>query len=172
MGCPGRIEEVKNQQIIIDALKDFELEIPMRLYIAGTGGGEESLKLKIATYNLEDVVDFLGVLSIARMEEYYKEMDLIILPSKFEAFGLVLIEALSLGCPVLVSKNFGALTYIKDREFLNKYSFDPLNPEDLRNKIKMIASEKTNSSEYFKNIYASYFRKDHIVTKVEEVINL
>lgn len=171
IGCPGRIEDVKNQQIIVDALKDLKLKSNWHFYIAGSGSGENSLKIKIAANHLNDKVDFLGVLSIDKMEDYYSEMDVIILPSKFEAFGLVLIEALSMGCPVLVSNKFGALTYIKDSEFIRKYTFDPLDPIDLKSKIEMIASE-TNSSEYFKNIYASYFQKDHIVAKVEEVIKL
>lgn len=171
IGCPGRIEEVKNQQLIINALTDLEFEIPWRLYIAGRGSGEDSLKFKIKANNLEDKVDFLGTLSIQKMENYYSEMDMIILPSKFEAFGLVLIEALSMGCPVLVSNKFGALTHIKDKEFIDKYSFDPLDPEAFKHKIENIVSGSFHSSEYFKNIYTSYFKKNTIVARVEEAIN-
>ncbi len=172
IGCPGRIEEVKNQQLIIDSLVNVEERISWRLYIAGSGSNEESLRLKVRQLNLEDKVDFLGVLSIDKMKEYYEEMDLIILPSKFEAFGLVLIEALSMGCPVLVSESFGALGYIKDEEFLGKYSFNPHSSVDLRDKLHNIISNKEHSSDYFRNIYATYFQKEKIIAKVEEVINL
>ena len=37
--------------------------------------------------------------------KYFKNQDLFILPSRYEAFGLVIVEALSLGVPVLVTKN-------------------------------------------------------------------
>ena len=170
IGCPGRIEEVKNQQIIIESLADMEMTRPWRLYFAGTGSNEENLDAVIKKHNLESRIDFLGVLSIEKMKEYYEEMDLIILPSKFESFGLVLIEALSMGCQVLVSQNFGALTYIKDQEFLNRYSFDPNNSDDLKNKLKDIISNNRESSDYFRNIYTSHFQKEKIVAKVEEVI--
>ena len=172
IGCPGRIEEVKNQQIIIDALADLNLGMPWRLFIAGSGSNEEVLKSKIHTNNLEDEVDFLGVLSIEKMQQFYKEMDLIILPSKFEAFGLVLIEALSVGCPVLVSKKFGALTYIKDQEFLRKYTFNPQNPNDLKDRLENFISNREEPVDYFRNIYTSHFQKGKIVAQVEEVINL
>ncbi|QAA81356.1 glycosyltransferase family 1 protein [Aequorivita sp. H23M31] len=172
IGCPGRIEEVKNQQLIIDSLVNVEERISWRLYIAGSGSNEESLRLKVRQLNLEDKVDFLGVLSIDKMKEYYEEIDLIILPSKFEAFGLVLIEALSMGCPVLVSESFGALGYIKDGEFLNKYSFNPHSSVDLSAKLNNVIANKEHSSDYFRNIYTTYFQKEKIIAKVEEVINL
>lgn len=172
IGCPGRIEEVKNQQIIIDALADLDCNMPWRLYIAGRGSNEEGLKSKIQNYNLGDEVDLLGVLSIEKMQQYYKEMDLIIFPSKFEAFGLVLVEALSMGCPVLVSKNFGALTYIKDHEFLRKYTFDPQDPNSLKNRLENFICNREEPVGYFRNIYFTYFQKERIIAKVEEVINL
>ena len=172
IGCPGRIEEVKNQEIIVEALKGLDFKCPWTLYIAGIGSNEKALKTKIQTCYLENRIFFLGVLSIEIIEQFYRDMNLIILPSKFEAFGLVLIEALSMGCPVLVSKNFGALTYIKDQDFLNRYSFDPNDSVDLRNKIKNIISNEGQSSDYFRNIYTTYFQKEKIIAKVEEVINL
>lgn len=172
IGCPGRIEDVKNQQLIIESLKDFKLHISYGLYIAGSGDNEEFLKSKIQNYNLESKVHFLGVLSIEEMKLYYEEMDIIILPSKFEAFGLVLIEALSMGCPVLVSENFGALTYIKDRKFLNKYSFNPKSSNDLISKLNNIFANEMDSSDYFIDIYLTYFQKKEIIAQVEKVITL
>lgn len=172
IGCPGRIEEVKNQQLIIDSLVDLKIDTFWRLYIAGTGDNERWLKSKIKENKLEDKIHFLGVLSIEKMKQYYEEMDLIILPSKFEAFGLVLIEALSMGCPVLVSENFGALTYIKDQGFLNRYSFNPHSSKDLGFKLNNIISGTVDTPEYFRNIYMTYFKKEEIIAKVELVINL
>ncbi|WP_417371551.1 glycosyltransferase family 4 protein [Gelidibacter japonicus] len=172
IGCPGRIEEFKNHQIIIESLADISLPSAWKLYIAGNGDYEENLKLKILKSKLEFNVKLLGVLDITEMEKFYQEMDLIILPSKFEAFGLVLIEALSMGCHVLVSKNFGALTYIKDQDFLNKYSFDPNDSNDLKSKLQYIVYNSKDSTKYFKNIYKQYFQKEKIVAEVEAVINI
>lgn len=170
IGCPGRIEVVKNQQLIVEALAGLELNFPWRFYIAGSGADERGLKLKISSYNLQDKVDFLGLLDIEKMQQYYGEMDLIVLPSKFEAFGLVLIEALSMGCPVLVSENFGALTYIDDQDFLNRYTFDPNDVNDLKYKLQTIISNPLDPSEYFRSIYRSYFQKEKIIQMVNDVL--
>ncbi len=172
IGCPGRIEEFKNHNLIMDSLAELEITTPWKLYIAGSGSNESSLRAKVRKLDFENKVEFLGILSIDKMKEYYEEMDLIILPSKFEAFGLVLIEALSMGCPVLVSESFGALGYIKNVEFLKNYSFNPHSSVDLSAKLNNIIFNKEHSSDYFRNIYATYFQKEKIIAKVEEVINL
>lgn len=172
IGCPGRIEDFKNHKLIIESLSSLKNNTSWRLYIAGNGSNGDALKTEIKKYNFEDKVDFLGVLNIEQMKRYYEEMDLIILPSKFEAFGLVLIEALSMGCPVLVSKSFGALSYIKDPEFLQNYSFNPNNSIDLSSKLSKFISNNEQSSEYFRTIYTTYFKKEKIVSQVEEIINL
>jgi glycosyltransferase involved in cell wall biosynthesis len=69
-----------------------------RLQIAGTGS-EESLQYlkKLCKENgVEDSVDFLGFVS--NMESLYKKASVFVLSSRYEGFGLVLIEAMSQGC--------------------------------------------------------------------------
>ncbi len=61
------------------------------------------------------------------------------MPSIHESFGLVYVEALSQGLPVIYSKDQGFDGQFPDGEV--GYSVDPLNPEDLAEKIKKI---KTN----------------------------
>lgn len=168
IGCPGRIEEVKNQEIILEGLtnQNFDFEV----YFAGTGTKLGQLREKSRKI-LNSDVHFLGVLSKSQMLEFYTQMNLIVLPSKFEAFGLVFIEALALGCPVLVSNKFGALTYIKDEEFKSKYTFDPSNVEDFKLKLKNIREKKSNNRDYFKSIYKRFFKKSDIINQVKAVIN-
>lgn len=172
IGCPGRIEEVKNQKLIIDIFSELDFDFQCNLYFAGRGSNREVLESKVKEKQLDDKIQFLGVLNIEDMKFFYKEMDIIVLPSKFEAFGLVLIEALSMGCAVLVSQNFGALTYIKDKDFLDRYTFDPNDPKDFMQKLKRIITNRNSTEEYFQNIYTSYFQKEKIVSQVQEVIAL
>lgn len=169
IGIPGRIEKVKNQKIILDLLFEYEELRNIKWVFAGSGSEEERLKDQIRKNKLENSIEFLGVLGIGEMKEFYKEMDVIVLPSTFESFGLVLIEALSMNCPVIVSEKFGALNYINDNRFLTRYTFDPGSTKDLKSKIDQIEIS-SEPNQYFRDIYLKYFNKTVIINSVEKIL--
>ena len=91
-----------------------------RLQIAGTGS-EESLEYlkKICKENgVEDAVDFLGFVS--DMESLYKKASVFVLSSRYEGFGLVLIEAMSQGCACIACDHKG-----KQREIMETLPSPP-----------------------------------------------
>jgi glycosyltransferase involved in cell wall biosynthesis len=90
IGCPGRIEKEKNQQLIISCLADLTT-IDWKLFLAGSGSNIGLLRDGLKNNILENRVCFMGVLNLEKMRHFYRSMDLIILPSSFESFGLVLI---------------------------------------------------------------------------------
>src|SRR5690554_66631 len=169
IGIPGRIEKVKNQKIILDLLLKYEELQNIKWVFAGSGSEEERLKDQVRKNKLENSIKFLGVLGIGEMKAFYKEIDIIVLPSKFESFGLVLIEALSMNCPVIVSEKFGALNYIDDNRFLTRYTFDPLSIKDLKTKLDQIEIS-LEPNEYFSDIYLRYFNKEEFINSVEKII--
>jgi glycosyltransferase involved in cell wall biosynthesis len=65
---------------------------------------EDVLKMIDAYKNIE----YLGVLSNARVSEILQESDILVLPSKFDGWGAVVNESLQTGTPVIVSENCGA----------------------------------------------------------------
>ena len=74
------------------------ISLQWRLQIAGTGSDEslEYLKQLCKENGVEDTVDFLGFRT--DIEELYKQSEIFVLSSRYEGFGLVLIEAMSQGC--------------------------------------------------------------------------
>ncbi|MEO5991471.1 MAG: glycosyltransferase family 4 protein, partial [Ferruginibacter sp.] len=112
IGCPGRLHPDKNQSLIIDVLSELK-DKNMILVLAGSNQSN-FLELHKPYHTLKNQVVYLGNLSREEMLDFYHKMDVIILPSLNEAFGLVLIEALASGCQTLVSSRFGALDYIKE----------------------------------------------------------
>lgn len=74
------------------------ISLQWRLQIAGTGSEEslEYLKQLCKENGVEDSVDFLGFRT--DIEELYKQSEIFVLSSRYEGFGLVLIEAMSQGC--------------------------------------------------------------------------
>lgn len=170
IGCPGRLVVDKNQQLLIQALSALQNN-DVHLYLAGSGENEDVLKEQVTALELQEQVHFTGVLSIGDMFSFYKQMDLIVLPSLHEAFGLVFIEALALGVPVLVSDAFGALGFI-DAEVpeLKQLVFSPTDTSELANKIKVAVSGHYLPSEFFKSLYARYFDKTRIIQQIQSLI--
>ena len=173
IGCPGRLLANKNHSLVIKALFEIKQRTTqtIRLYIAGGGSYQAQLEALVRVLGLEDAVVFLGVLNVEEMSAYYKAMDVVVLPSFHEAFGLVFIEAIALGTPVLVSNTFGALSFINNEKFpLQDFSFNAHDIQDLINKLEPYFKNEGLESDYFQNIYNDTFDKEIIYDKIKAVI--
>lgn len=96
----GRLVYYKGCDILLDAFKQTE---GAELTIIGEGKLKEELIRKSELMGLSKKVHFLGKVDNERLIKAYEECDILILPSvaKSEAFGLVQIEAMSFGKPVI-----------------------------------------------------------------------
>lgn len=99
----GRLTEQKNPLEFIEILKDLKDEKQLKVKAAMIGVGElyEICEKKIQQYGLQENLKMLGF-----QENPYKYMatsKVLCMPSKWEGFGLVALEAMSLGCPVVAS---------------------------------------------------------------------
>ena len=77
------------------------------LTIVGDGPRREELKALAASLNVADAISFPGAATIDQLADYYLNASCLILPSRSEAWGLVVNEALSYGCPAIVSAHCG-----------------------------------------------------------------
>ena len=173
IGCPGRLVSDKNHQIVIEAVCQLKSESKksVQLYLAGDGANKESLSLLIDQLDLNDSVTFLGNLSVTEMIAFYKSMDVVVLPSYNEAFGLVFIEAIALGVPVIVSSKFGALDFVDKEQFsLKNFTFDPNSVTDLKHSLHNYIEKRGMTSDYFNDLYTSTFNKDLIFKKILKTI--
>jgi len=173
IGCPGRLVADKNHSLVIRAMHQLKQsrEQLFHLYIAGSGIYEHQLQQLVKKLNLEQDVTFLGLLDVSAMTEFYKTMDVVVLPSLHEAFGLVFIETIALGTPVLVSNAFGALSFIDVEKFpLEDFCFNPESIQELINKLSLFIETKGLKSQYFKFMYEQTFEKEHIYNQIKSII--
>jgi glycosyltransferase involved in cell wall biosynthesis len=107
----SRIEEKKGLDILLDALKS--ITIPYKLTIAGDGNREyvNQLKKMALDNGVAAQIDWIGFQTDNKYQLLY-EHDVMILPSYDENFGNVVIESLSVGTPVLISKAVGLADYV------------------------------------------------------------
>lgn len=135
----SRIDEKKGLDILINALA--LLSISWSLSIAGDGDTQyiESLKKIAAAKEIDQHISWLGFRQADKFE-VYQQHDLFILPSHNENFGNVVIESLSVGTPVVLSKHVGLAGYVTENNL--GWVFD-LDEVSLKKTIELAAEQKS-----------------------------
>ena len=108
----GRIHPVKGLEVLLRALVRIKAEFPnFILAIAGPDEVGHQGRLQKVAQDLEvyDHVRWVGTLEGQAKTELLRDADLFVLPSFSENFGLAAVEALAVGCPVVISS--GAYQY-------------------------------------------------------------
>lgn len=143
VGMAGRINRWKGQKLFVDAAeKVLPKHKNVEFYIAGEAyNGEEFLKGELQSYidqkNLSKNVKLLG--QVNKMSDFYNDLDIFVLPSiQPEPFGLVVIEAMSYGLPVIATKHGGPVEIIDNQ--VDGFLVDYLNSDEMANKIDLLIS--------------------------------
>lgn len=152
----GRLLPYKRFDIAIKAFN--ELEIPLK--IIGDGPERKSLE-KLAKWNIE----FLGEVSNNNLKEYYHNCQALIFPQE-EDFGIVALEAMACGKPVIAYRGGGALESVKEGE--TGIFFDQQSPGALIEAIKNFKSDKFNPSVI--HSHALKFDKEIFKKKIKEFV--
>lgn len=113
LGYVGRIDKGKGWDTLLYALKKIENE-PIKLTIIGSGKEEKILKKMLTTLNLSQKVNLIPAQPQIKLKEYYNKFDVLVFPSENESLGLVGLEAMACGVPVIGSDIGGIKTYLID----------------------------------------------------------
>ena len=112
----GRLVYEKGIQHLISAMpKILEGYHDSKLVICGKGGMEEELRNQVKAMGIENKVCFAGYMRGKEVQKMYKAADIAVFPSTYEPFGIVALEAMLSGNPVVVS-DIGGLNEIVDHE--------------------------------------------------------
>ncbi|MGB9722057.1 MAG: glycosyltransferase family 4 protein [bacterium] len=130
----GRLDRRKGLVELLNALPIVRRQIKdLLLIVVGKGPLEDDCRKLVRNKNLSDVVVFRGFAEQSEIPRYYASCDLYCSPALGgESFGIVLLEAMAVGKPVIASKIPGY-----DRVIIDGYNgifFDPHNPEDIAQK--------------------------------------
>ncbi|XP_067020792.1 uncharacterized protein [Acropora muricata] len=157
--------ELKGYNTAVKAFADQQLKGKhySLLFVGSPEGRQDEVRERLLKYGItnEQLTVREFVKSRERMKELFCEVDMVIMPSKSEGFGLVALEALSAGLPILVGSNSGFARAIKNIP-LGKYSIvgDSGDPakwaeaiEDVRDRHGVVLEE----SEILKEHYSKKF---------------
>lgn len=116
LGFVGRLEPEKGISIAIAAMRGIVDAVPgARLRIVGAGSLESDLKNQVAQLGLTDHVDFAG--HRTDICDQMAAMDLLLIPSHNEAFGLVVLESIAAGVPLLASRSGAFPEILEDGKY-------------------------------------------------------
>jgi glycosyltransferase involved in cell wall biosynthesis len=99
----GRLEEIKQVNLLIKSLLHVVPKFPLHLFIIGDGTKRESLKALTQRLGLASAVHFLGKVSHDILHRWYNMADALVLPSKMEGVPMVILESLACGTPVVAA---------------------------------------------------------------------
>lgn len=107
----------KGIDALLEAMARLKMKTPgVHLDIAGDGDDRSRLEEKSRTLGLQKEVCFLGRIGDAQLQEHYRRADIFVLPSSVEGFGVVFIEAMAHGLPVIASKAAAAPEVVIDQQ--------------------------------------------------------
>ncbi|TCK20800.1 glycosyltransferase family 4 protein [Pseudonocardia endophytica] len=111
----GRLEFEKGVQDLVAALPRIRRRHPgTRLLLAGSGTQREFLAERVAAHRVRRSVDFLGHLPDAQLAALLRTADAVVLPSRYEPFGIVALEAAAVGATLVASDAGGLGEVVQD----------------------------------------------------------
>ncbi|HZI90554.1 MAG TPA: glycosyltransferase family 4 protein [Thermoleophilaceae bacterium] len=149
----GRLVYEKGFQLALEALPRLIERVPgTRFIVAGSGTAEEDLRRQASELGLDDHGTFVGWIGDDVLHSLYRIADLTVVPSIYEPFGLVALEAMASGSPCLVADTGGLREVVpnedvglrfrsRDPESLGQMAERLLTDSQLRDRLVTEASE-------------------------------
>ena len=161
----GRFVRKKGFDFLLKAIPEvLANDCRIRFQIAGDGPDFDELKLLQTELDLEENVQFLGFRNDVPL--LMKESDLFVMPSLSEPFGIILLEAMATGTPIVTTRNNGALHLLNGETaiFVDKASSNALSNGILEaiNNPEAAFERSKNALELFRNHYTP----DAVIPKV------
>jgi len=125
----GRIQRLKGVDVLLQAMRSLNDIAPgLQPTVAVVGGAPEGERVDVEqreierliglsqSLGIENQVRFLGSVPQESLPDYYSAADVTVMPSTYESFGLVALESMACGTPVVATRVGGLTTLIRDSE--------------------------------------------------------
>lgn len=162
----ANLNKNKNQILLIRAFsKLFSENKNIKLSILGGGLEYKNLQNEIDTLHMQEQINLFGFAPREQVLEQLHHSDAFVLSSKYETFGVVLIEAMSCGLPVIATKCGGPESIIENDELGILVENDDL--EELSNAMKYVYENREKyESKKIRNYVVDNFSEKAISTKL------
>jgi glycosyltransferase involved in cell wall biosynthesis len=149
---PANFWQHKNHDRLLKALKWLKIEKGLNVNAVLTGhevaNGFPILE-KIREYGIENQVKYLGYLNVEQIVQLYSKARFMVFPSLYEGFGMPLVEAMAVGCPVAASN----LTSLPEIGGDAADYFDPFSIESIGSTIEKLWMDSSHRNQLIKKGY-------------------
>jgi glycosyltransferase involved in cell wall biosynthesis len=103
-------ERYKGQDRVIGVLADLERSAgPVHYIVAGSGDDRPRLEELARASGVSRLITFAGFVPDEEIQDHYRLADVFVMPSTGEGFGIVFLEAMACGCPVIAGNRDGSV---------------------------------------------------------------
>ena len=138
----GRLVYEKGFQIALEALPALARRMPrLKVLVAGSGPYEDELRAQVRRSRMGKRVTFLGWIGDDLLHSLYRIADLCVVPSLYEPFGLVALEAMASGCPCIVADTGGLREVVPNHDV--GLRFRSRDPHSLGRMVERVLTDRT-----------------------------
>lgn len=149
IGVVSRLEHIKGMDLVVQAFAEIHKQFPnTRLLVVGDGSLRSLMEKQAEKIVKEDggmkSVEFVGRQNQDKLQDFYDRIDILLMPSRSEGFGLTAVEGMARGCVPVVANTGGLPEVVRD-------GVDGLlhNPEDMKDmveKLKMLLRDRKETT--------------------------
>lgn len=115
LGVVSRLEPIKGMDLVVPALAEvLKVHPDTQLLVVGDGSLRASMEEQAAQLACADHIRFVGRQPQEELPQWYGQMDIVLMPSRSEGFGLTAIEAMACGCVMVASDTGGLPEVVRD----------------------------------------------------------
>lgn len=161
----------KNTELLLESLKDIDLKDWKVILIGSETEKLKEYKIKFFNENpnLRDKILFVGEIKDRKiLYEYYNRAKVFVLPSKWESFGIVMVEAMAFGCYIITSNTCAAKDITDNNKIGKIIEID--SKQELQNSLIEVIDKKINLEEKYGETlkYVEKFKYENLIKKLEK----
>lgn len=169
VGVVSRLEHIKGMDLVVPSFaKAAEKNPNLLLLIVGDGSLWELMVQQVEKLNISNKVEFIGRQPQSALQSYYNRIDILLMPSRSEGFGLTAIEGMASGCVPVVA-DIGGLPEVIDSSCGLLHA--PCDIADISDKI-LQASKDFNSMSNAAIKRAKIFSKENYNKQIESLYQI
>ncbi|MFI4962341.1 MAG: glycosyltransferase family 4 protein [Legionellales bacterium] len=169
IGVCARFADIKGVDIFLEALGELKKrQILFKARIAGDGKEKERYIKLIHSLNLHNEVTLLGW--VDDRESFYKNIDIFCLPSREEAFGLVVLESMMHSLPMVLAELSGPIEIVGDSQ--SALLVPPCNPQKMADGLEALIHNKKLATELASNAFkrVQHYSSERVGPILHEVL--
>lgn len=150
IGVVSRLEPIKGMDLVVPAFAEVHAKhADARLLVVGDGSQRQLMGQQARDAGVEEAVEFAGRQEQSALQGYYDQIDILLMPSRSEGFGLTAIEGMARGCVVVAADTGGLPEVVRDGEvgLLHK----PESVADMAAKIGLLVGNSRELSRMSRN---------------------